>query len=80
MMYHSFAKIYLKACFFMLRLHTHTLRKKTVSTFTVRDPKIAPFPTGDNICRHTKAHDNLSILWKNKAIKTENTMEQSVTV
>lgn len=51
-----------------------------VSTFTVRDPKIELFPIGDNICRHTKAHDNLSILGKNKTIKTENTMEQSVTV
>lgn len=51
-----------------------------VSTFIVRDPKIDPFPFGDNICRHTKAHDNLSVLWKNKTIKTENTKEQSVTV
>lgn len=66
--------------FYAYATYTHIKKKKTVSTFTVRDPKIAPFPTGDNICRHTKAHDNLSILWKNKAIKTENTMEQSVTV
>lgn len=58
----------------------HVQQEKMVSTFTVRDPKIDPFPTGDNICRHTKAHDNLSILGKNKTIKTENTKEQSVTV
>lgn len=44
----------------------HAQQEKMVSTFTVKDPKIDPFPIGDNICRHTKAHDNLSILGKNK--------------
>lgn len=60
--------------------YVHAQEEKMVSTSTVRDPKIDPFPTGDNICGHTKADDNLSILGKNKTIKTENTKEQSVTV
>lgn len=50
--------------------------KKIVSTFTVSDPKIEAYPTEDYICRHTKAHDNLLILGKNKAIKAENITKQ----
>lgn len=51
-----------------------------MSTFTASDPKIDPYPTEDYMCRHTKAHDNLLILVKNKAIKAENITKQAVTV
>lgn len=80
MLHGSSANTHLKKKHLSCTGFVHAQQEKMVSTFTVRKPKIDPFPIGDNICRHTKAHDNLSILGENKTIKTENSMEQSVTV
>lgn len=60
--------------------HALAADRKMVSTFTAKDPKIEAVPTGDQVCRHTKARGNLSVLLKNKTIKGENTKEPSVTV